>query len=70
MTGSSRGEYPTRDQQADARKEAGDAYEFYKERFRSIFKEFGVDRVQDKAADAAGKVERLAQANRSNPDEA
>ena len=28
------GEYPTRDQQADARKEAGEAYELYKERFR------------------------------------
>jgi Zn-dependent protease with chaperone function len=52
------GEYPTRDQQADARKEAGEAYEFYKERFRSIFAEFGAgaEKVQDKAADAAGKL--------------
>ena len=50
------GEYPTRDQQADARKEAGDAVEFYKERFRKIFSEFGVDRVQERAADAAGKL--------------
>jgi Zn-dependent protease with chaperone function len=50
------GEYPTRDQQADARKEAGDAVEFYKERFRKIFNEFGVDRVQDRASDAAGKL--------------
>ena len=56
------GEYPTRDQQADARKEAGDAVEFYKERFRTIFNEFGVDSVQERAADAAGKLERLAQA--------
>jgi Zn-dependent protease with chaperone function len=51
-----KGEYPTRDQQADARKEAGEAYEFYKERFRSIFNEFGTDRVQERAADAAGKL--------------
>jgi Zn-dependent protease with chaperone function len=50
------GEYPTRDQQADARKEAGDAVEFYKERFRKIFSEFGVERVQERAADAAGKL--------------
>jgi Zn-dependent protease with chaperone function len=50
------GEYPTRDQQADARKEAGEAYEFYKERFRSIFNEFGTVGVQEKAADAAGKL--------------
>jgi Zn-dependent protease with chaperone function len=50
------GVYPTRDQQADARKEAGDAVEFYKERFRKIFNEFGVDRVQDRASDAAGKL--------------
>jgi Zn-dependent protease with chaperone function len=64
------GEYPTRDQQADARKEAGDAYEFYKERFRNIFKEFGVDRVQDKAADAAGKLSDWLRPNRAEPDEA
>jgi Zn-dependent protease with chaperone function len=51
-----KGEYPTRDQRADARKEAGEAYEFYKDRFRKIFDEFGVDRVQEKAADAAGKL--------------
>src|SRR5918997_118966 len=50
------GEYPTRDQQADARKEAGDAFEFYKDRFRRIFNEFGGERVQEKAADAAGKL--------------
>ena len=52
------GEYPTRDQQADARKEAGEAFEFYKERFRNIFAEFGAgaEKVQDKAADAAVKL--------------
>jgi hypothetical protein len=65
-----KGEYPTRDQQADARKEAGDAYEFYKERFRAIFKEFGVDRVQDKAADVAGKLsDWLRPNNPPEPDE-
>jgi Zn-dependent protease with chaperone function len=51
-----KGEYPTRDQKADARKEAGDAFEFYKDRFRKIFDEFGVDRVQERAADAANKL--------------
>jgi Zn-dependent protease with chaperone function len=52
-----KGEYPTRDQQADARKEAGEAVEFYKDRFRKIFDEFGgTERVQEKAADAAGKL--------------
>src|ERR671915_2229512 len=51
-----KGEYPTRDQQADARKEAGEAVEFYKDRFRSIFNEFGVDRVQERASDAASKL--------------
>jgi Zn-dependent protease with chaperone function len=50
------GDYPTRDQQADARKEAGDAVEFYKEKFRATFAEFGVDRVQEKAAGAADKL--------------
>jgi len=50
------GEYPTRDQHADARKEAGDAVEFYKERFRRIFRDFGVDRVQEKASGAAEKL--------------
>jgi Zn-dependent protease with chaperone function len=50
------GDYPTRDQSADARKEAGDAAEFYKEKFRSIFADFGVDRVQERAAGAADKL--------------
>ena len=34
-----RGEYRTRDEQADVREEAGDAMEFYAERFRAIFRE-------------------------------
>jgi Zn-dependent protease with chaperone function len=51
-----RGEYPTRDQQADARKEAGDAYEHYKQRFRRIFSDFGGENVGERVADAQGKV--------------
>ena len=45
------GEFPTRDQQADAREEAGKAYEHYKERFRKIFAEFGSDNMGEKVAD-------------------
>ena len=58
------GEYPTRDQQADARKEAGDAVEFYKERFRKIFNEFGGEKAQERVADAAGKVGDWLKSNR------
>ena len=36
-----RGEYRTRDQAANAREEAGDAVEFYAERFRAVFNEMG-----------------------------
>ncbi len=36
-----RGEYITRDQRTDVREEAGDAMEFYAERFRTIFREAG-----------------------------
>jgi hypothetical protein len=50
------GQYPTRDQQADARKEAGEAYEHYKERFRRIFNEFGTENVGEKVAEAQEKV--------------
>jgi Zn-dependent protease with chaperone function len=50
------GEFPTRDQQADARKEAGEAYEHYKERFRRIFAEFGGENVGDRVAEAQEKV--------------
>ena len=61
------GEYPTRDQAADARKEAGDAAEHYKERFRTIFKDVGAERVndaQEKARDTAGKVQDWLRANK------
>ncbi len=36
-----RGEFPTRDQQTDVREEAGDAMDFYAERFRTIFRDAG-----------------------------
>ncbi len=36
-----RGEYRTRDQDTDVRAEAGDAFEYYAERFRSMFSEIG-----------------------------
>jgi Zn-dependent protease with chaperone function len=50
------GEFPTRDQQAHARKEAGEAYEHYKERFRRIFADFGGENVGERVADAQDKV--------------
>ena len=62
------GDYPTRDQQADARKEAGDAVEFYKERFRKIFSEFGGEKAQERVADAAGKVGDWLKSNRPRND--
>jgi Zn-dependent protease with chaperone function len=58
------GEYPTRDQRADARKEAGDAVEFYKERFQAIFRDFGAERVQERAAGAAEKLGEWIRPNR------
>ncbi len=52
------GEYRKRDQKADAREEAGDAADYYGERFRAIFAEAGVGakRAGDKAGDAADKL--------------
>ena len=50
------GEYPTRDQQADARKEAGDAFEHYKARFRAIAADFAGDNMGERVADAQEKV--------------
>jgi Zn-dependent protease with chaperone function len=47
------GEYPTRDQQADARKEAGAAVEFYKQRFAKLIKDTG---ASEKVAGAANKA--------------
>jgi Zn-dependent protease with chaperone function len=36
-----RGEYRRRDEEADVREEAGEAFEFYAERFRAMFRELG-----------------------------
>lgn len=51
------GEFPTRDQQADARKEAGEAFEHYKDRFRRILADFGSENMGERIADAQGKVQ-------------
>ena len=48
------GEYPTRDQQADARKEAGAAVEFYKQRFAKLIKDTGASEKVTGAANKAG----------------
>src|SRR5215212_6715606 len=52
-----RGQYAKRGDPVDARAEASDAVEFYAERFRAIFREFGagVEKAGDKVADAAGR---------------
>jgi Zn-dependent protease with chaperone function len=52
------GEYVRRGTRADAREEAGDAAEYYADKFRAIFKEGseGVGKVGDKAGDAADKL--------------
>jgi Zn-dependent protease with chaperone function len=54
-----RGEYRTRDQQADARAEASDAMEFYAERFRTIFHEAG-DNITNLGAQVGGVAEQVA----------
>jgi hypothetical protein len=54
-----RGEYRTRDQPADARKEASDAMEFYAERFRTIFREAG-DNIATLGSQVGGMAEQLA----------
>jgi Zn-dependent protease with chaperone function len=52
------GEYVRRGTKADARQEAGDAAEYYADKFRTIFKEGseGVGKVGDKAGEAADKL--------------
>jgi Zn-dependent protease with chaperone function len=52
------GEYRKRSDRVDPREESAAASEFYAERFRSIFKEFGesVSKAGDKAAGAADKL--------------
>jgi Zn-dependent protease with chaperone function len=62
-----RGEYRRRDEPADPRGEAGDAVDFYAERFRKIFKEAGagVTVAGDKMADAAEKLSDWLKTSRS-----
>jgi len=50
------GQYPTRDQQADARKEAADAVEFYKRRFAKVMKDAGADKAGERITDAGDKL--------------
>jgi hypothetical protein len=52
------GEYRKRNDPNQPRVEAGDAAEFYSERFRNLFKEVGegVTRAGDKVSDAADKL--------------
>jgi len=52
------GDYRTRDETADARKEAGDAADYYAERFRRLLKDAGagMEKAGDSVADAAAKV--------------
>jgi Zn-dependent protease with chaperone function len=54
-----RGEYRTRDQQTDVREEAGDAIEFYAERFRTIFREAG-DNIAGVGSQVGGVAEQVA----------
>ncbi len=54
-----RGEYRTRDQEYDVREEAGDAMEFYAERFRAIFREFG-ENVTNLGSQVGGMAEQAA----------
>jgi Zn-dependent protease with chaperone function len=54
-----RGEYRTRDQEANVREEAGDAMNFYAERFRSLFREAG-DNVTSLGNQVGGFAEQAA----------
>ena len=54
-----RGEYRTRDQEANVREEAGDAMEFYAERFRSLFREAG-DNLTNLGNQVGGVAESVA----------
>jgi Zn-dependent protease with chaperone function len=63
-----RGEYRTRDQETNVRAEAGDAMEFYAERFRTIFREAG-DNLATLGTQVGGMAEQVAEwlRNRSGP---
>jgi hypothetical protein len=54
-----RGEYRTRDQETNVREEAGDAMEFYAERFRSVFREAG-DNLSSLGNQVGGVAEQAA----------
>ncbi|MGA2924614.1 MAG: M48 family metallopeptidase [Solirubrobacteraceae bacterium] len=54
-----RGEYRTRDHETDVREEAGEAMEFYAERFRAIFREFG-ENVTNLGSQVGGMAEQAA----------
>ena len=54
-----RGEYRTRDQEANVREEAGDAVEFYAERFREIFREMG-ENITALGSQVSGVAEQMA----------
>src|SRR6185437_2944692 len=54
-----RGEYRTRDQEAPVREEAGDAVEFYAERFREIFREMG-ENITALGSQVSGVAEQMA----------
>jgi Zn-dependent protease with chaperone function len=50
------GDYRTRDQSADARKEAADAVELYKRRFAKVMKDAGADKAGERITDAGDKL--------------
>jgi Zn-dependent protease with chaperone function len=54
-----RGEYRTRDQEANVREEAGDAVEYYAERFRTIFREMG-ENITTLGSQVGGAAEQVA----------
>jgi Zn-dependent protease with chaperone function len=54
-----RGEYRTRDQDTKVREEAGDAVEFYAERFREIFREMG-ENLSALGSQVGGAAEQVA----------
>ena len=54
-----RGEYRRRGDQTDVREEAGDAFEFYAERFRALFRELG-DNVTSIGAQVGGASQQMA----------
>jgi hypothetical protein len=55
-----RGEYRTRDEETNVRDEAGDAMNFYAERFRTIFREAG-DNITTLGSQVGGMAEQVAE---------